>query len=294
VLDPSVDRPLGANPIDRFLELPMATIAPFDRIGGRFQELVVQEPERLLEILRANLLQDAGQGLVLLESTKRTESIQLSQGRLPPAPAVEQIVEEVHQGAQVSEQGTLAAQPSQDPVLTRREMLLDPQGSTVEEFGPQGTVDVVLRSVSGLGATPAEFLYLLRQVAPDSRQDLQDRLVEIHQAVEPTDLMPGLGMDFLDDVGIQRAPVGGDPFHRTHEKAGLDEEIADFFFRDLFEDSVPHDDLCLGIDGVDNREGAIVDLIDGEIPACLLLHPRHVLLHEADFFPPPEGPTDEA
>jgi len=294
VLDSSFERSLGADPIDRLLELPMATIAPFDRIGGRFQELVVQEPQRLLEVLRADLLQDAGQSLMLLESTKGAESIQLLQGRLPPAPAVEQIVDEIHQGTQVPEQGTLAAEPPQNPVLPRREMLLDPQGSTVKEFGPEDTVDVVLGSVSGLGATPAELLHLLGQVAPDAREDLQHRLVQIHQAVEPTDLMPGVGKDLLDDVGVERAPVGGDPFHRTHQKAGLDEEIADFLFGDLFEDSIPHHDLCLGVDAVDNREGAIIDLVDGEIPAGVLPHPRHVVLHEADFFPPPEGPTDEA
>lgn len=294
MLDSSFECSLAADPIDHLLELPKATIAPFDRVGGRLQELVVQEPQRLLEVFRADLLQDARQSFVLLESAKRAESIQLLQGRLPPAPAVEQIVDEFHQGAQVPEQRTLAAELPQNPVLTRREMLLHPQGATVEELGPEDAVDVVLGSVSGLGATPAKFLHLLGQVAPDPRQNLQHCLVEIHQAVEPTDLMPGVGKDLLDDVGVERAPVGGDPFHRTHEKAGLDEEITDFLFRNLFEDSIPHHDLRLGVDSIDDREGAIIDLIDGEIPAGLLPHPRDVLFHEADFFPPLEAPTDEA
>jgi hypothetical protein len=52
--------------------------------------------------------------------------------------------------------------------------------------------------------------------------------------------------------------------------------------------------LRFGIDGVDDGERAIVNLIDGQIAGELLLHPRNVVPHEADFFPLPGGPSDAA
>src|SRR4051794_40072590 len=59
--NPAAERSLLANPVDRLLHLPMPTVPSLHDVGGRRQQLVVQERQRLLQVGRLELVQALAQ-----------------------------------------------------------------------------------------------------------------------------------------------------------------------------------------------------------------------------------------
>ena len=122
---PTDQRNTGANPIDALLHLPVAAIATLNGVGGRWQQLVVQEGQRLLQVGRIQLVQTLAQ--TAIASQTLTQLRQLAQGGVRSAAAVEQTIDLVHDRPQGSQSPVGACQAQQQGTLGGTEVTADEQ-----------------------------------------------------------------------------------------------------------------------------------------------------------------------
>ena len=92
--NPSVDVALGPNAVDVFLHFAVAAVAAFHGIGCGWQQFVVKERERLLQVGREQFLQCLAN---LLEATNPASELgQLFQRGVRPTAAIEQTIDLIH------------------------------------------------------------------------------------------------------------------------------------------------------------------------------------------------------
>src|SRR5262245_35464949 len=98
----------------------MPAVAPLHGIGGRTQQAIVQERQRLLQVGGPELLEDRTQSRDATDLSPQPG--QLRQRRLGATPAVEQAVDLLDHLPEGSQLRQTPADPPQRPLLTRREV----------------------------------------------------------------------------------------------------------------------------------------------------------------------------
>ena len=89
--DALADMEAGPDTINRLLHLAVAAVAPFDGVGGRRQQGIVQESQGLLQVGREQLLECLPQAAKAADAL--AQAGQFGQGGLGPAAAVEEAID---------------------------------------------------------------------------------------------------------------------------------------------------------------------------------------------------------
>src|SRR5512135_3496351 len=262
-----------ADPVHRLLHLAMPAVAPLHCIGGRTQQAIVQEGQRLLQVGGLELLEDRLQSLEAADLTP--QSGQLRQRRLGTTPAVEQTVDLLHRSPEGPQLRQTPADPQQRPVLSRREVASHVEMTMLEQvpdFPLQVSSPPDLPFRLRRAGAPAGKLRLLHgQVLADLSDGAEDGLVPLRQDVEATDLMLHRAKDRGNRLRIQVRTVGGDPAE-DQPAAGQGrleppEERPDIpVSRRVVEDLVAQPLEGAVVDDRANAERAVVQLVSGDVP----------------------------
>jgi hypothetical protein len=114
---------LGADLVDGFLHLAMASVSALDGVGGGRQQSIIQEGERLLDIGGEERLPGLAHGGEALHPP--AQASQLVEGCLGPAATVEQPIDFIHDLAQRPQLRQAARDPLQSVSFAEPQMALD-------------------------------------------------------------------------------------------------------------------------------------------------------------------------
>ncbi len=189
--DPAADGRLSSYPVHGLLHLAMPAVAPFHGVGGRTQQAIVQEGQRLLQVGGLELLEDRPQSLEAADLSP--QPVQFRKRCLGATPAVEQTVDLLHH----CPEGPQLRQPSADalqrPVLTRRELTLHEEMTMLEQVSDfplqvPASPGLSLR-LRRAGASAGKLRLLRGQMLAHVSDGAEHGLVQLRQDVKVTDLM---------------------------------------------------------------------------------------------------------
>ena len=293
----------GTDSVDSLLHLSVAAVAALDGIGCGWEELFVQERQRLVHRGREDLLQLLAHRL---EATNtRPKLCEFPQGCIRSTSTVKQTVDFVHDNAECAECWLTSADSPQCPGLDRRQMMLDKEVTVIEEISDLPLEPLL--DLCPLGRFPSSRTTSLS--CRDTRMDglpyfcscPQDRLGQISDDVELADLVRDITEDLQDRLGIESRAVGRDSleFQTTAIEDPLEatEEPQDIcvcrvvikdFVDEPFELSVVHDR--------EHAEGAVVEFIGGDVAGEITQGPSEVVTLDACFaffFPTPQPSSEQ-
>ncbi len=292
---------MGAHPIHRLLHLAHSTVAAFHSVGGRRQQLLVEECQRLLQDWRAQFVQALSQAAE--PPHPLSQSGQFCQRGVRPAAPVKQPIDFVHDGAHRPQLRLAPTQLLESRPLTGAEVMADEQMTVFKQFrhpslNPLGTEGFALR-LPIFARTPAwQFGGLLRQTLAKPGDDAQHHLGQLLENVELAHLMRHAREDLGQRVRIQSRSVRGDPAHRA--VAGDEgvpqatEETADILVRGVaLKDFIQQAALVGAIHGRQHTEGTIVHLIENQVAGEAGQSPIQVvgLGSRVGIFSPPPRPS---
>lgn len=269
--EPLLQMLLGPGAIDAVLRLAEASIRPLHRVARRSEQPVVQEHQRLPRVRALQLVQTLTQ---LLETPYPTpQSLQLLQGRLGLAAAVEQPVHLLHDLAQRSQLGQPARQLVQAFPLRRAEVMPDEQVPMLEQIGHALLLSGSLpRPALLLFAGPATRLLgeFRCHLLAEFRQRVQDRLGDLLQDVERAKLVRDVGPQLLEYLRVKPRTIGGDAAHLQPASLQLSleppQESADIVVsRVVVEDSEGQAVVPAVVHDREDAEGTVIDFVDGQV-----------------------------
>jgi hypothetical protein len=293
--DSFADVRAGADAVDRLLHLAVAAIAPFDGIGGRRQQGIVQEGQRLFQRGREQLVERLTKGLEATNSLAK--SCQFGQRRVIPATAVEQTVSFIDDLSDGSQAGLSTCDSLKGLSLRRCQVVLDEQMTVVKQIGNL-RFDAFLAgrqfAVGPRRSPSADLGKRGLQLTANLGHGLEDGLVQFGDDVELADLMADRPEDFGHGRGVQLRTVGGDALQAqpTSQQGFLKprEEPDDVFLRGIvIEDFVDQSFEPMVVHDRQNAVRPVVQFIGGDIAGEVGQGGIEVILSDAfgsPFFPP--------
>jgi len=121
--DAAADGLAGADAIDGFLHLAVTPVAALHRVGGGWQQGIVQKGQGLFQVRREQLFERPPEAPEAADAPP--EAGQPGQGGLGPASSVKEAVHFVHDLAQGAQGGQAAADPPQGLLLSGRQVVLN-------------------------------------------------------------------------------------------------------------------------------------------------------------------------
>jgi hypothetical protein len=202
---------LGADAVNGFLHLTVAPVSPFDDVGSRRQQLVIEKGECLLDIGREERLERLADGLEAAHAL--AQASQVGQGGLGAAAAVEQPVDFIHDLAQRAQLRQAARDALQGGPLTLSEMALDEQVAVCEEVTQllllAGTLLGQLAQPFGRTAT-WRLRELGGQLLAHLGHGVQYGVGQVTQDVKSADLMGNRAENGCHRRRVAASAIGGD------------------------------------------------------------------------------------
>ena len=298
--DPAPDDVHGAHAVHRLLHLAVTPVGSLDRVGGGGKKRFVEERQCLVHGGRKQLLKCLP---YRLEATSaRTQSCELTEGRIGSTAAVEEPIDLVHDIAEDPEGWQAPTDPLKRLGLGGREVMLNEEMAALEESG-----DLCLEPFPGQGAprglagsrTPAR---RRRNPGPDGFADLghcpQDCQGDVGDDVELADLVRHVAKDIQNRLRIHGRTVGRDPLElqttAIEDPLESSEEVQHVLVRWVVVEDVVDEPLEAAV--VHDRQHAkrtIVEFVGSDVSGELAKSPIQVVSRDARFafFSPTPRPS---
>ena len=203
--DALVDLFTSADTIDGLLHLTVASIAPFDGVGGCRQQGIIQEGQRLVQGGREQLVERLTKGPEAADPLAK--SCQLGLGCVGSTAPVEQTVSLIDNLSERSQAGLPPGNSPEGLALPWSQVALDEQMTVIKQIGNLGRDASLAGGQFAVGPRRSSATELGKrrlQLTANRGHGLEDGLVQLGDDVKLADLMACRREHLGDGRGIQR------------------------------------------------------------------------------------------